>query len=195
MASHRLLLWKTLLQLLCIISLMAGCGMSNPMTKDEIVETRIADQDRTSRTDEMNERIFNNTQPMVAETDPLLGPGDLLEVKVFEAPELGTQVRVSSRGYVTLPLLGDVEVAGLTARQVEMKIEGLYRAKYIRDPHVSLFVQEHLSQKVTFVGQVKTPGTYELPSRMKLLDALALAGGLTEKAGSTARVRRVGQNS
>jgi len=170
----------------------AGCG-GNALTKQEIAENRIAQQNQSGRADQINERIFSNTRPAPAATDPLLGPGDLLELKVFEAPELESVARISSRGYITLPLLGDVEVAGLTARQLEIKVESLYRANYIRNPHVSLFVREHLSQKVTFVGQVKSPGTYMLPSRMKLLDALAMAGGLTDKAGSTARVRRAGK--
>ncbi len=175
-----------------LLAFFAGCT-NTAMTKNKMVETRVAEQDNARSTNEKNERIFSNVQPTPPSTDPILGPGDLLEVKIFEAPELATQVRISSRGYVTLPLLGDVEVAGLTARELEMKIEDLYRAKYIRNPHVSLFVREHLSQKVTFVGQVKSPGTYELPSRIRLLDALALAGGLTSKAGSSCRVRRVGK--
>lgn len=172
--------------------LVVGCT-NVAMTKNEMVKTRIAAQGQSVRTNEMNERIFNSVQPKGVATDPILGPGDLLEIKVFEAPKLTAQVRISSRGFITLPLLGDVEVAGLTARELEIKVEDLYRGKYIRDPHVSLFIQEHLSQKVTFVGQIKSPGTYELPGRIKLLDALALAGGLTNKAGSIARVRRVGK--
>ena len=184
--------WRIMLSIIAFLALLAGCT-NTAMTKNEMVETRIAEQNQSSRTSEINERIFSRVQPKSMATDPLLGPGDLLELKVFEAPELTTQVRVSSRGFVTLPLLGDVEVEGLTARQLEIRVEDLYRAKYIRDPHVSLFIEEHLSQKIALVGQVKTPGTYELPARMKLLDVLALAGGLTDKAGSTARVRRVGK--
>ena len=178
--------------ILAFLLLLAGCGAS-PLTKDEMVETRIAEQNQSNRSSEINEKIFSKVQPKAAATDPLLGPGDLLEIKVFEAPELETQVRVSSRGFITLPLLGDVEVVGLSSRQLEMKVEELYGAKYIKNPHVGLFVKEQMSQKVTLVGQVKSPGTYELPSRMRLLDTLALAGGLTDKAGSMARVRRVGK--
>lgn len=184
-------LWP-MLMVVAILTFLAGCTNTS-MTKNEMVETRIAAQDRSSKTNKTNEKIFSQVQPRTAVSDPMLGPGDLIELKVFEAPELATQARISSRGFITLALLGDVEVAGLTARELEMKVEGLYRAKYIKDPHVGLFVREHLSQKVTFVGQVKSPGTYELPSHIKLLDALALSGGLTDKAGGTAQVRRVGK--
>ncbi len=65
------------------------------------------------------------------------------------------------------------------------------RTTYIKDPHVSIFVQEHYSQRVTVVGEVKNPGTYDYPSRQRLLDAIALAGGLTEEAGRIAQVRRL----
>ncbi len=185
-------LLRRMLVVVFLALLVAGCT-NNSMTKNEMVETRIATTNQSNRVSDRNEHIFKNTQPLIATTDPLLGPGDLLELKVFEAPELATMVRIGSRGFITLALLGDVEVAGLSARELEMKVEDLYRAKYIKDPHVSLFVREHLSQKINIVGQVKTPGTFELPARMKLLDALALAGGLTDKAGSMARVRRVGK--
>ncbi|MCF8084618.1 MAG: SLBB domain-containing protein [Deltaproteobacteria bacterium] len=174
------------------VMLLMGCGGKTPTTED-ISKIRMAQQERDSRTAKLNQRIFAKAAPIEAVTDPLLGPGDLIEVKVFEAPDLETEARISARGFITLPLLGDVKVAGLSARQVEMKIEELYKGKYIRDPHVSLFVKEQLAQKITLVGEVRTPGSYEMPGRMRLLDALTLAGGLTEKAGSTAQVRRLGK--
>jgi len=68
----------------------------------------------------------------------------------------------------------------------------LYREKYIKDPHVSVFVEEHFSQRVTLVGQFKSPGTYDLVSRQRLLDVMALGGGVTEKAGRIVQVRRRG---
>ncbi len=67
-------------------------------------------------------------------SDYLLGAGDLLQISVFEAEELNAKVRVSSRGYVTLPLIGSVRVKGLSAREAEQKIEELYRERYIKNP-------------------------------------------------------------
>ncbi|MFX0090972.1 MAG: SLBB domain-containing protein, partial [Candidatus Hodarchaeota archaeon] len=66
----------------------------------------------------------------------------------------------------------------------------LYREKYIKNPHVSVFVEEHFSQRITLIGQFKTPGTYDYLSKMRLLDVMALGGGLSEKAGHTAQIRR-----
>jgi polysaccharide export outer membrane protein len=113
-------------------------------------------------------------------------------VKVFEAEGLNATVRISSRGYVTLPLLGAVLVKDLSAREAEEKIENLYRARYIKDPHVGIFVEEHFSRRVTLMGQFRNPGTYDYLSKQRLLDVMALGGGLSEKAGRVVQVRRYG---
>jgi polysaccharide export outer membrane protein len=123
----------------------------------------------------------------------LLGEGDLLRISVFEAPELDTTARVSSRGRIALPLIDTVEVKGLTAVAAEEKIEAMYRQRFIKDPHISVFVEEHISQRITLVGQFKNPGTYDYPTKRRLLDAIALGGGLSEKAGRVAQVRKASQ--
>ncbi len=73
--------------------------------------------------------------------DYLLGPGDLIDIKVFEAEELNAVVRVSSSGVVNVPLLGDVSVINLTAAEAEQEIEKLYKKDYLYDPHVSLYIR------------------------------------------------------
>ena len=146
----------------------------------------------SQETDEFNEQIFSAAQ---IHTDPgeyLLGAGDLVQITVYESDKLNTTVRVSSRGFVTLPLLGQVSFKGLTAREAEVLIEQAYKKRYLQDPHVSIFVQEHFSQRVTLMGQFKKPGTFDLPTKMHLMDVMALGGGLTEQAGRTAQVRRIG---
>jgi polysaccharide export outer membrane protein len=144
-----------------------------------------------------NENIRHFNQKLLAaatlNTDPadyVLGAGDLLEIKVFETDDLSTTVRVSSRGFVTLPLLGQVEVKGLSAEETEQKIENLYQAKYLKDPHISVFVKEHVSQRVTLAGEFKNPGTYDYISKGRLLSVMAMGGGLTPNAGKIVQVRR-----
>jgi polysaccharide biosynthesis/export protein len=143
-------------------------------------------------TDKLNERLLAAAQVNVDPSDYLLGAGDLIQVTVFESDELNAKVRISSRGFITLPLLGQVVVKGLSAREAEVHVEKLYQEKYIKHPHVSVFVEEHFSQRITLIGQFKTPGTYDYLSKMRLLDVMALAGGLGEKAGHTAQIRRRG---
>jgi polysaccharide export outer membrane protein len=68
----------------------------------------------------------------------------------------------------------------------------LYRARYIKDPHVSIFVEEHFSRRITLMGQFRNPGTYDYLAKQRLLDVMALGGGLSEKAGRVVQVRRYG---
>jgi len=140
---------------------------------------------------ERNQKLFASVGGQEDPSDFLLGPGDLIQVNIFEAQELNSEVRVSSRGFVTLPMLGHVEVENMTVREAEVMIEERYRKSYIKDPHVSIFVKENYSQRVTVVGQVKNPGTFDYPTKQRLLDVLVLAGGLTDRAGRIAQVRRL----
>ncbi len=112
-----------------------------------------------------------------------IGPKDLLEIRVFEVPELNITVRVAEDGTITLPLLGKVEVQGLTRFEVEKKIASLLEAKYLKNAQVNIFIKEYQSKRVSIIGAVKNPGTYELIGRQTLLQILSLAGGLTEDAG------------
>lgn len=146
---------------------------------------------QSEETDAFNDQILAaasfNTDP----SDYLLGAGDLLQISVFECKDLDTKVRVSSRGYITLPLIGQMQVKGMTAREAEIEVEKAYKKRYLKDPHISIFVEEHFSQRVTLMGQFKNPGTFDYLSKMRLLDVMALGGGLTEQAGRTAQVRRI----
>lgn len=139
---------------------------------------------------EMNEMILTRAQTNSDPGEYLLGEGDLLKITVFEATELDTTARVNSRGFITLPLVEKVALKGLTAMEAEEKIEKIYKARYIKNPHVSIFIEEHISQRVTLVGQFKNPGTYDYPTKQRLLDAIALGGGLSEKAGQTVQIRK-----
>jgi len=172
-----------------LTGVLTACS-NNQNTTEAIVKKYAAAPIEENEVNRFNEQMFAAAKMHTDPSDYLLGAGDLLEITVFESESLNTTARVSSRGNVTLPLLGQIEVKGLTAREAEVKIEALYRAKYIKDPHVSVFVEEHLSQRVTLVGQFKQPGTYEYPSKQSLLDVMALAGGLADKAGHTVQVRR-----
>lgn len=118
-----------------------------------------------------------------------IGGGDLLEVKVYGVPELGDSVRVSSRGDVSLPLVGSVHLDGLTSEEGERLIEQkLKDGGYLRDPHVSIFVKEYVTQGISVLGEVMKPGIYPLLGTRRLFDALSYAGGTTPKAGRTVSI-------
>jgi len=102
---------------------------------------------------------------------------DLLEVEVFGVDDLKRTVRVNTTGSISLPLVGMVQVAGLTATEAELIIATRYAADFLQNPQVSVFVKEFTTQRVTIDGAVNKPGIYPLTGQITLLRALALAGG------------------
>lgn len=121
-----------------------------------------------------------------------IGPGDLLEVKVFEVDQLSQTVRVSEDGSLTLPLLGRVVVEGLTQEGVVQKLTGLLSAKYVKNPQVTIFIKEYKNQQVAVIGAVAKAGSYELVGRKNLLQIVSMAGGFSETAGNEVFILREG---
>lgn len=109
--------------------------------------------------------------------DYRIGPNDLLDFDLFGLPDMKRTVRVNSSGSVSLPLIGTVPLAGLTAQQAEDKVAQLYARDYLQNPHVSLFIREFTTQRITIEGAVEKPGIYPVTGQLTLLRALALAGG------------------
>lgn len=121
-----------------------------------------------------------------------IGPKDLLEITVFELPELNQTVRVSEDGTITLPLLGPVKIDGLTKDELETKLAGLLEEKYLKKARVSVFIKEYQSKLVAVIGAVEKPGMYELIGRLTLLQMVSKAGGFKENASNEIFVLREG---
>jgi polysaccharide export outer membrane protein len=117
-----------------------------------------------------------------------VGAGDMLEISVFDVDELGKTVTVGSQGTLVLPLLGEVNVGGLTALEIAARLETLYGESLLRNPQINVAVKEYRSQPVSVFGAVERPGIYQLQGRRRLLDVLAMAGGLARDAGHEVRV-------
>jgi len=113
----------------------------------------------------------------------IIGPKDLLEIEVFGLSELDTTARVSEDGLITVALLGEVKVGGLTKSGVEKKLTRLFEERFLKNPQVTVFIKEYKSQKVSVIGAVNEPGDYELLGRQTLLQMISQAGGMTEDAG------------
>jgi polysaccharide export outer membrane protein len=122
-----------------------------------------------------------------------IGAKDLLEIAVFNLPELNQTVRVSEDGSVTLSLLGKVEVAGLTAQDLEKKLASLLDQQYTKNARVTVFIREF--QKVAVLGAVGRPGMYELVGPTTILQIIAQAGGLTAQATNELYILRQGQDA
>jgi polysaccharide export outer membrane protein len=122
--------------------------------------------------------------------DYQIGPEDLLEISVLEAPDLNRTVRVSDDGAISLALLGSIQVAGLSTRQLQAVLEDRLRQTYMKDPQVSVFVQEMRSHPVSVFGAVEKPGVYQIRYAKTLVEVLSMAQGLANDAGDTVIVVR-----
>ena len=123
--------------------------------------------------------LWGLSQAIAATGDYRLGAGDLLEIVVFDHGEFSLDARVSQTGNITFPLVGQVPVAGLSTRDVELLLaRHLIDGGFVKQPQVSVLVSEYQSQKVSVMGQVAKPGQYPLDVSKKVLDVLALAGGV-----------------
>jgi polysaccharide biosynthesis/export protein len=115
--------------------------------------------------------------------------GDLIDVQIFNTPELSAKLRVSQDGLIKLPDANDVRVAGLTPLQAAATIEkDLRDSQIMLDPHVTVLITEYSTQGVSVLGEVKKPGTYLLLGQHSLYDALSAAGGVTPQSGSTIEI-------
>lgn len=123
------------------------------------------------------------TEPR-ASTRLTLGVGDLVEVAVFGVPELSTKTRVNNGGDLYLPLINYVHVQELSVEEAQKLVEKrLADGGFVRDPHVSILVDEYSSQGVSMLGEVVRPGAYPALGDRRLFDMITAAGGLTERAG------------
>jgi polysaccharide export outer membrane protein len=110
-----------------------------------------------------------------------LGPDDVVEVSVYQEKELSAIVPVRPDGKISIPLIGEMPASGKTAKELQKEITSGY-AQFITEPAVTVVVKEINSPKVSVLGEVKTPGVYKIKDRATVLDAIALAGGLTQYA-------------
>jgi polysaccharide biosynthesis/export protein len=117
--------------------------------------------------------------------DYVVSPNDLIDVEVFDADNLKRTVRVNAAGAISLPLIGQVSVGGLTASEVEQRIAQRYGEKYLQNPQVSIFIREFTSERITVEGAVGRPGIFPLSGKLTLLRVLALAGGFGPIADSS----------
>ena len=116
----------------------------------------------------------------------VLGAGDMIEVTVFNTPELTGKLRIDQAGKIELPVGGQVEVAGLTPKQAAAAIEKQLRDQQVMlSPLVSVLISQYATQNLIVLGEIKSPGTYPIFGPHTLYDALAFAGGPTQLQGGT----------
>jgi polysaccharide export outer membrane protein len=130
------------------------------------------------------------TGPATAEISPasqldyILRPFDLVQVVVFQEPDIERKARLSEESSLTLPLIGTVNLAGKTVRQAQDLITDLYNRDYLVNPQVNITVLEYAKVTVNVLGSVTNPGSIAIPpdQPLKLIDAVTRAGGFTRLA-------------
>lgn len=120
----------------------------------------------------------------------VVGPSDVLSVRVFDEPGLTGPFNVDADGSMTFPLIGRVDVAGKTVREVEAILTERLSEGYVRRPQVSVEIAQYRSRSIFVLGEVRAPGKYNIEGQVTLLEVIAKAGSLTAAAGSTIIVQR-----
>lgn len=130
------------------------------------------------------------TETVFSASEYVVGAEDVLEISVYDHPEMTSTVRVGGQGVIVVPLLDEIKVEGLTVREVSQTLTKLLADGYIINPQVNVFVKDFREQKAVILGQVLKPGLYELRKKTTLLELISMAGGLTVEAGDTATLKR-----
>ena len=118
------------------------------------------------------------------EPDYLLQPEDVVQITVYEQPDLDTKSRISSTGEIAFPLLGKIKAAGLAVSELRDKIEKLLAKDYLVNPQVQIFIERYRTKQVSVLGSVHSPGKYDMYAEREttVLEAIAMAGGFNDVA-------------
>ena len=121
----------------------------------------------------------------------MLAPGFMVGLNVLDDPDFSGSFRIDEQGNIFLPILGTVHIAGETISEARTQIKKrLQDDQILRDPQVEITVLEYTETEVTIIGEVASPGKHPLLSPHKLVDVLALAGGITQVAGNQILITR-----
>lgn len=154
----------------------AAC-LAQPVNPSTSATIKLVDTRATGPAGKGGELVSSPISATNTEVDYKIGAQDLIEIQVWGQTDLARTVRVNVQGKISLPLLGPLDVLGLTAQQAERLIADRLSEKYLQDPQVTVFIKEFTTLRFTVEGAVNKPGVYPLVGKMTLLRALAVAGG------------------
>lgn len=179
-----------MLLLVSLLSCGAAAGQSATQSSAPAQKPALETTEDVNRRLAQMQRMQTAAEESGAAGEYRIGPEDLLEITIFEAPEMNRALRVSASGEISLTLLGAVRAAGLTPRELESVLAELLRRSYMKDPHVGVFVKELQSRPVSVFGAVYKPGVFQVRGTKTVVEMLSLAEGLAADAGDTVIIMR-----
>ena len=131
--------------------------------------------------------LFANPAGCEDKPDYRLHPTDVITITIHGQPDLTTKTRVTLDGCITFPLVGKISVDGLTVQETELKIKALLEKDYLVNANVMVFIEQYHPRQVSVMGEVNTPGKYDMPGEkdLTLMQAVAMAGGFAKHADIT----------
>jgi len=163
--------------------------------EDILRRQALSKQDQQSPVLNINKRIQSAPKLTRSDQEYLLGPGDKIELTVEGIPGLDRkEFSLDARGQIFVPYLGQVEILGLSARDVESELIRMFAVSLLEDPQVTVGIKEYKSQYFYVMGSVNNPGRFSLIQSTDILDALSLAGGLTLRADPRIKIYRYPQD-
>ena len=177
-----------------IISLffITSCASSGVKATNSAKETNNLESAANIDNKQFQEQININIAKLKSSNDYVLQSGDLIDITVFNEKDMNRTQRISGNGYITLPLVGVVKVAGLSVTDAEITISERLK-KYIKQPHISIFIKEYCNTTVYVLGQVKNPSAIKIPPgrTLTILEAITSVGGFTNIASTKVKVLRM----
>lgn len=173
--------------LLIILTILLTSCAGKQVTSNEILLKHAVSE----KTDKLNSVLMErraDPKKLFTASDYKIGPEDVIEVSVFGVDDLHTIARVSATGNIRLPLIDNIQAAGLTITELEASIAKKLK-KFVTEPAVSVYIKEYRSQQIAVLGAVKSPGVYYVTGYKSLIDLISMAGGLNQDAGDVAIIQ------
>jgi len=162
-----------------------GCASRGGDTQDASLQQFQQQMVAQERISDINDKLLMMAVQGAGDRVYRVGAEDRIRVDIFGVDELSREYRVNGAGNILLPLIGEVSVSGLTLSEVEQTIAAAYAEEYLRNPQVSAEITEYRSQQFTVIGAVANPKVYSVSRQTTLIEALAMAGGISREAGNS----------
>lgn len=165
------------------LSLVAGCN-STANTGSAPSDVLSLQNGTTSTADGSLQLVKTLPPPLGTDNgaEQLLSPNDTLDISVYQADSLNRTVQIDAAGRISMPLIGVVQAAGKSVRQLEQELEQAYGRSYLQSPDITVFLKDSAGQRVTIDGEVTKAGLYPVTANATLLDVIAMAGGFRDIA-------------